>query len=158
MDFSQITDELFIGTTPRTEAYHTLRSLGVKLVINMRAERPPHRDRHNPPMPALWLPTFDTPLVPIPMHALKRGARAAQKVISEGGKVYVHCAQGRHRGVAMGAAVLIAHGHSPEEAMRLVKERRAIADPDIWYIRRRILRFAELWNRREEQELLRSSY
>jgi protein-tyrosine phosphatase len=145
MDFSQITDELFIGTTPRTEAYHTLRNLGVRLVINMRVERRPFPDHHDPPIPALWLPTFDTPLIPIPLRMLEQGVIAALETFEEGGKVYVHCAKGAHRGVAMGSAILIALGHAPEQAMQLIMERRKAADPKIWYIRRRILRFAELW-------------
>lgn len=145
MDFSQITDNLFIGTTPRPEAYHTLRSLGVRLVINMRVERRPYPDYHDPPIQVLWLPTFDTPIIPIPLRMLERGAKAALKTFEEGGKVYVHCAAGAHRGVAMGSAILIALGHTPEEAMQLIMERRKAADPQTWYIRRRILRFAELW-------------
>ncbi len=32
-----------------------------------------------------------------------------------------------------------------EEAMRLVKDRRAAADPDVWYIQRRILKFEQEW-------------
>jgi hypothetical protein len=146
MDFSQITDNLFVGTTPRSEAYNTLRSLGVKLVINMRFERRPFPDHHNPPIRALWLPTFDSPLIPIPMRMLERGVRAALETIEGGGKVYVHCAKGAHRGVAMGSAILIALGYAPEQAMQLIMERRKAADPHIWYIRRRILRFAELWS------------
>jgi dual specificity MAP kinase phosphatase len=147
MDFSQITDHLFIGTTPRSEAYHTLRNLGVQLVINMRVERRPHPDLHDPPIPALWLPTFDTPLFPIPIRSLERGAQAALKTLDKGGKVYVHCAKGSHRGVAMGAAILIAQGYTPEEAMELIMERREVADPHAWYIKRRILRFAERWEK-----------
>jgi hypothetical protein len=145
MDFSQITEHLFIGTTPRSEAYHTLRSLGVGLVINMRVERRPYPDHHDPPIPALWLPTFDSPFIPIPIHMLERGVKAALKTFEEGGKVYVHCAAGAHRGVAMGSAILIALGYTPEQAMQRIMERRKAADPHIWYIRRRILRFAELW-------------
>ena len=146
MDFSQITDYLFIGTTPRTETYSILRGLGVTLVINMRLERPPLPDRYDPPIPVLWLPTIDSPLVPIPIRLLARGVRAACETLRQGGKVYVHCAAGRHRGVAMGSAILIARGFPPVIAMQLVKQRRPHADPDIWYIRRRILRFAEVWN------------
>ena len=145
MDFSQITDELFIGTTPRSEAYHTLRSLGVELVINMRVERRPFPDHHDPPIPALWLPTFDSPFIPIPIRMFERGVKAALKTFEEGGKVYVHCAAGAHRGVAMGSAILITLGYAPEQAMQLIIERRKSADPHIWYIRRRILRFAEFW-------------
>ena len=150
MDFSVITDYLVIGTTPRSEAYHTLRGMGVKLVINMRWERRPYPDHHAQPIPALWLPTFDSPFIPVPVHVLLRGVRAALPVIDGGGSVYVHCQQGRHRGVAMGSAVLIAKGHSPEEAMQLIKGRRPAADPRIWYIRSQILRFAEAWRRADE--------
>jgi hypothetical protein len=42
----------------------------------------------------------------------------------------------------MGAAVLVALGYPPEDAIRLIKFQRSIADPDIFYIRNRILRFA----------------
>jgi protein-tyrosine phosphatase len=151
MDFSEITENLFIGTTPRTEAYQLLRRLGVGLVINMRVERRPHPDYHNPPLPVLWLPTFDSPLVPIPLSYLRRGARRALETLKTGGKVYVHCAGGRHRGVAMGAAILIAQGYSPEEAMLLIKKKRQNADPDAWYIKRQILRFASQWNNHRGQ-------
>lgn len=150
MNFSQITDNLFIGTTPQPDDYATLRDLDVELVINMRIERRPHPDQHDSPMPVLWLPTFDSPLIPIPLHMLRRGVRVALATIEEDGKVYVHCAEGRHRGVAMGAAILIALGYSAEEAMRLIKQRREKADPEAWYIRRQILRFAKTWDNHEK--------
>jgi hypothetical protein len=47
----------------------------------------------------------------------------------------------------MGSCVLIAQGHEPEAAMRLVAERRRVADPHIYYIRSRILRFAQEWQK-----------
>ena len=145
MDYSQITKNLFIGTTPFTEHYAELREMGVALVINMRFERRPRLDPGSPPVRSLWLPTFDTPLIPIPIHVLERGAKAALQVINAGGRVYVHCAAGRHRGVAMGAAILIAQGLSAAGAMQLIVQRRAVADPYTWYIRRRIERFAQRW-------------
>jgi protein tyrosine phosphatase (PTP) superfamily phosphohydrolase (DUF442 family) len=145
MDFSRITDDLFIGTTPTVRDYDALRELGVRLVINMRFERRPRPDRHNPPLSFLWLRTFDTPLLPIPIRALIRGTQAALETIRSGGKVYSHCAGGRHRGVAMGAAILIGQGFPAEEAMRLIKSRRSVADPYIFYIRSRIQRFARQW-------------
>ena len=57
--------------------------------------------------------------------------------------MYAHCAEGVHRSVALAACILILQGHAPEYAMRLLKERRQAADPDVWYIRRQILRFAD---------------
>ena len=146
MNFSQITDDLFIGTTPRRRDYEALRGLGVRLVINMRLTRGPKphfRDLH---IQYLWLRTFDNPLIPIPLRAFTRGVNAALEAIHSGGKVYVHCAHGRHRSVAMGAAILIAQGMPAHEAMALIKERRSAADPNVFYIRRRILFFARRWS------------
>jgi hypothetical protein len=147
MDFSRITDSLFIGDTPLREDYDFLRDLGVRLVINMRLEKPPARDLHHPPLKLLWLPTVDSPGLVIPIRCLSRGVRAALETIRAGGKVYAHCARGRHRGVAMGASILIALGYDPHEAMQLIKLQRPDADPDAFYIRSRILRFARAWQK-----------
>jgi len=146
VNFSRITDDLFIGDTPRSEDYELLRGLGVRLVINMRFEWRPPVDPHQPPLNFLWLRTIDSPLLLIPIRSMMRGARAALNTIREGGRVYTHCAKGRHRGVAMGAAVLIALGYDPFAAIDLIKRQRPDADPDIFYIRSRILRFARTWS------------
>ena len=146
MNFSEITDDLFIGTTPSTEDYNQLRNLGVKLVINMRVEYRPRKDPHYSPLQLLWLPTFDSPLIPISIRYLHRGAKAALETINSGGKVYAHCAGGVHRGVTMGACILIAQGYEAESAMQLIKSQRAFADPYAFYIRPRILKFASQWN------------
>jgi len=145
MDFSPITESLFIGTTPSSNDYDLLRELGVGLIINMRVEHRPRRDPSTPPLRLLWLPTFDSPLIPIPIKSLHRGVVAALETIQNGGKVYAHCAGGRHRGVTMGAAILIALGYDPHTAMTLIKQRRPIADPFAFYIRPRILKFAREW-------------
>lgn len=146
MDYSQITDYLFIGRTPHTHDYDLLRSLGVRLVINMRLERKPYPDEHSPPMPVVRIPTVDSPLFPIPMRSLTKGVRAALPVIESGGKVYVHCQAGVHRAVTMGSAILITQGIDPQAAMDLIKAQRPVADPDAWYIQRCILRFARVWD------------
>jgi protein-tyrosine phosphatase len=145
MDFSKITDDLFIGASPRQEDYQLLHDLGVRLVINMRWEHRLPPDMHEQPLSILWLPAFDNPILLIPIKKLVRGAQAALDTIREGGKVYTHCAHGRHRGVAMGAAVLIALGNSPQEAIALIKANRQVADPNVFYIRERIFRFAKQW-------------
>jgi protein tyrosine phosphatase (PTP) superfamily phosphohydrolase (DUF442 family) len=145
MDFSEITPDLLIGTTPSAADYDRLRSLGVRLVINMRFTRPPYADPHPTPLDFLWLPSVDTMFFPIPVFTLTRGVRAALTTIESGGRVYAHCAGGVHRSVAMGASILIAQGHEAESAMELIKSRRSFADPDIFYIRRQILKFAREW-------------
>jgi protein tyrosine phosphatase (PTP) superfamily phosphohydrolase (DUF442 family) len=145
MNFSQITECLFVGDTPQLGDYDLLRELGVHLVINMRLEKRSTNDPHRPPMEFLWLPTVDIPALVIPIRFLMRGVRAALETIQKGGKVYAHCQKGRHRGPAMGASILIALGYDPDEAIELIKLQRPIADPDAFYIRSRILRFARAW-------------
>jgi hypothetical protein len=146
-EFSSITDQLFIGVTPLASDYDGLRELGIQLIINMRFSRGPYPDTHHTPIRLLWLRTIDSPFVPLPISRLITGARAALETILLGGKVYVHCAYGRHRGPAMGSCVLIAQGYEPEEAMKLVVKGRTVADPFIPYIRSRILKFANEWEK-----------
>lgn len=145
-EFSSITDDLFIGITPLATDYDGLRELGIQLVINMRFTRGPYPDPHHTPIRLLWLRTMDSPFFPIPIPKLVMGARAALETIRMGGKVYVHCAAGRHRGVTMGSCILIAQGYEPEAAMKLIRERRIVADPYAFHIRPRIFKFAREWN------------
>ena len=145
-NFSNITDDLYIGNMPQVTDYDGLRELGIRLIINMRFGRGPYPDPHHTPMQLLWLPTIDSPFFPIPVAKLILGAKTALETIQAGGKVYVHCAYGRHRGVAMGTCILIAQGYEPEAAMKLISERRLVADPNAYYIRPRIMQFAHQWN------------
>lgn len=146
MNISQITDDLFVGNMPFQRDYDRLRELGVRLIINMRFTLGPSLDAHPEPINALWLRSIDSPFFPISIPNLMLGAQAALETIQSGGKVYTHCAYGRHRGPAMGACVLIAQGYAPQDAMQLIKDRRSVADPFAWYIRPRILKFAKEWN------------
>ena len=145
MNFSRITDDLFIGNTPSVNDYDRLRDLGVRLIINMRFTSGPKPDPHHLPLSLLWLRCIDSPFFPISIQKLMRGTRAALETIRDGGKVYAHCAYGRHRGVAMGACILIAQGHDPQAAMELIVKRRSVANPFAYYIRPRILKFAREW-------------
>ncbi len=146
MNFSPITDNLFVGTSPKRRDFDVLRELGVTLVINMRWMPGPRPPVDDPALRYLQFRTFDNPLLPIPLRALVQGVQAALDEIKAGGKVYTHCAAGRHRSVAMAAAILIAQGRPLEEAMALIKERRPVADPQAFHIRRRIELFSRNWN------------
>ena len=146
MDFSPITDSLLIGTSPGRRDFDTLRGMGVGLVINMRFSPGPRPPAGDPSLRYVWFRTFDNPVLPIPIRALIQGVHIALEEIKAGGKVYTHCAAGRHRSVAMAASILIAQGLAPEGAMKLIKERRPVADPNAFHIRRRILLFERQWN------------
>ncbi|MCC7358016.1 MAG: dual specificity protein phosphatase family protein [Anaerolineales bacterium] len=148
MDISEITDYLYVGAQPAPTDCADLGALNVGLVINMRAESKPHAAFSAPPLSVLWLRTFDIFLLPIRMRVLERGVRAAAPVIARGQKVLVHCHMGRHRSVAMAAAILIARGVTARAAMAQLAERRASADPYLWYIRRQIEKFERYWRER----------
>jgi len=145
-DISAITPQLFISAWPRGEHADELRAMGIRLILSMHWVRP-ERSLGDAPVHLLWLPTIDLPFTPMPMSMLRRGAQAALPVLAAGGGVLCHCRAGVHRSVAMACCVLIAQEYGAEDAMRLVKEKRPIADPYIWYIERRIRRFAEEWER-----------
>ena len=140
-DISRITDDVFISAWPEGEHAEEILDLNIRLILSMHWMRP-SRTLHRPPLRVLWLPTIDTPFTPMPIATLRRGVEAALPIILRDGRaVLCHCRAGVHRSVAMACCVLIGMGHSAEEAMRLVQEKRAVADPYIWYIRRRILEF-----------------
>ncbi len=153
MNFSTITENLLIGTTPSQTDYDTLRNLGVRLIINMRFGKSIPADENPSPLQILWLRTHDNLFLPIPIAKLAEGVQHALPVIHSGGKVYVHCAYGRHRSVAMGACILIAQGSSVSAAMDLIKRKRSVADPRVFYIRWRIEKFANQWAVQETERL-----
>jgi protein tyrosine phosphatase (PTP) superfamily phosphohydrolase (DUF442 family) len=145
MDISKITDQLYIAAHPRAEDASAIRDLNVRLVINMIFIRPA-KVYDQPPFRMLTLRTFDSIFLPIPIGKLKRGVETALPVIDAGDSVLVYCREGRHRSVAMAAAVLIGMGYSADQAMQLIKSQRAKADPYAWHIQRRIRKFEEVWN------------
>jgi prolyl-tRNA editing enzyme YbaK/EbsC (Cys-tRNA(Pro) deacylase)/protein tyrosine phosphatase (PTP) superfamily phosphohydrolase (DUF442 family) len=150
MDISAITPDLYVGSQPDAAHAEDLGALNIGLVINMRAELRPQPVYAAPPFSSLWLRTYDTFFTPIRLSTLEQGARAALAVIGQGRRVLVHCQRGRHRSVAMAAAILIAQGYTARDAMRLIREKRAVADPQIWYIRWQIEKFERYWSKQNK--------
>ena len=145
MDISEITNYLYVGAGPEVRDAEPLLGLGVRLIISMRGEKRPPAALAQPQLQVLWLRTYDVFFMPIPVSKLMEGVQAALPVIQNGGRVLVHCQRGRHRSVAMGAAILIAMGASAEEAMALLQARRKIADPHAPHIQRQIKKFEQVW-------------
>ncbi|HSJ55002.1 MAG TPA: dual specificity protein phosphatase [Anaerolineae bacterium] len=152
LNVSRITDYLFISTRLRDEDLEAIRELDVRLIVGMIAEQPPPRRLAELNVDILWLGTFDFFLFPIPLATLYRGVDAALPIIREGHQVLVYCQAGRHRSVAMGAAILIGMGHTADEAVALIIEKRPVADPGAWHIRRQIRRFEKYWHQRQMLE------
>ena len=72
-------------------------------------------------------------------------------MIENKGKVLVFCMQGKRRSVAMAAAILISKGNTADEAIQLLISARKVADPRMWYIKRRIHAFERHWRGKNHQ-------
>ena len=151
MDISQITDYLYVGSQPKGEEAHELNELNVRLIISMIGHIRPPQEFAKPPFSLLWLRTFDTYFTPIPISKLIKGTQAALIAIQNGERVLTYCSRGRHRSVAMAAAILIAMGHSADESMSLLRTQRLIADPQAWHIRWRINKFETYWRQNKKE-------
>ena len=143
-NISRITDYLYISAWPESQHVDEILRLNIHLILSMHWQRPAASLRQ-PPLELLWLPSFDTPLTPIPLSKLRRGVEASLPVIQAGKAVLSHCRYGVHRSVAMASCVLIGTGYSADEAMHLVSDSREVADPYASYIQSRIRKFEHLW-------------
>jgi hypothetical protein len=85
-----------------------------------------------------WLLTIDKSFFPMPMKTLEKGVSAALPVIDDGGSERVNCNAGVRRSVAQASCVLIGMGYNVDKAMRLIQEKRAVADSYAGYIQKRI--------------------
>lgn len=148
-NISQITEFLYVGSKIRAEDWDRVEAIGPDLVISMVGGRVYTKLEFHESIEFLMLRSFDTFLTPIPMRKLLQGVRIALPVIDRGGKVLVYCMKGMRRSVTMAAAILIARGHTAQEAVALIKQRREAADPSRFYVKRRIRRFEAVWKRRE---------
>lgn len=148
-DVSRITDYLFLSSLPRHEHAEHIWGLGVRLIVSMPLYWPPLAYTR-PPFAFVHCPSIDSPLTPIPVFMLRRGVKAALRVIEHGGAVLIHCKAGVHRSVAMATCILIAHGRTADEAMQFVVEQRPVADPYAPHIQSRIRKFERDWQRRHE--------
>ena len=159
MDISQITKSLFVAASPNAGHHHELLHRKVGLVISMIARERPPAVFARPPLQLLWLPTFDSILLPIPMSRLARGVDAALPIIQRGQSVLVYCAQGRHRSIAMAAAILIAEGRTARESANLLLAKRNLADPHARHIYARIRAFEVYWrNGKQSPHSIQEAY
>ncbi len=119
--YSQITPLIYVGPQHGRRGLHKLERIGITGLINLRSEF--DDAAHGlAPVPYCHLPTAND-AAPTTEH-LVRGMSFIDKVVSEGGKVYIHCAGGVGRAPTMAAAYFIAHGWSLDEAINLIRGKR----------------------------------
>jgi hypothetical protein len=121
MRFSRITPEIYIGPQYRSRGLRSLEREGILYCINMRIEYDSSKYGLIP-KGYCYLPTIDD-TAPTMEH-LEEGVAFIQKAVSEGGKVYIHCAGGIGRAPTMAVAYFITQGNTVEEAIGMIKKIR----------------------------------
>ena len=151
VDISKISDNLFLASHMRQDDVDVLREMDIKLIISMIGQSRPPQNFTQEPFRLLWLKSYDTFLTPVPMRKLKQGVEAALPVLQRKENVLVFCHQGKRRSATMAASILIALGHSADEAMNTLIEKREVVSPMLWYVKARIRKFERYWTKKDEQ-------
>ncbi|MCO5189487.1 MAG: dual specificity protein phosphatase family protein [Anaerolineae bacterium] len=119
--YSRITPTVYVGPQFNQRGKRALEKEGIVGDINMRIEF--DDAAHGLALAEYcYLPTIDD-AAPTMAHLLE-GAAFAERVIGNGGKVYIHCAGGIGRAPTMAAAYFMSQGMSLDEALALIKKTR----------------------------------
>jgi hypothetical protein len=125
-DYSQITEEIFIGTNMCCQ-YGFKKEL---LTKGVRADISLEEGKVDAPIGVdffLWLPTKDHE-APSP-DALAVGVSLLEFLLKRMIKTYIHCKNGHGRAATLYAALLIKQGATLEDAVRTMQARRASIMP-----------------------------
>ena len=148
-DVSAITPQIYLSSYIDQSSMDFLREQDFQLIISMIGPTLPEEDFLDTGCKLLFLKTQDNFLFPIPIKKLLVGVETALPTLEKGHKIFIYCQQGKRRSVTMTASILIAQGYSAVDAMKLIKEKRHLADPYRWYVKRKILAFEKFWSQRK---------
>ncbi len=119
--FSRITPEVWVGGQYGKLGKRRLERAGITGVVNLRTEF--DDAAHGLALEHYChLPTIDDD-APTLEH-LQQGVDFMQRVITDGGKVYVHCAGGVGRAPTLAAAYFITQGYTLDEAVAMITRTR----------------------------------
>ena len=124
LDYSQITDDLYIGAWPTKYHRETIISLGVTLVVATILESA-DKELDEPPLKLVHTRATDLGSRLIyPTGQILKGVKTAVSAINNGHKVMVYCKAGRHRSATMTSCILVGLGHPADEAIAIVRAGR----------------------------------
>ncbi len=121
MNYSQITDQIYVGTNFCCDMHFAPELLAKGVTYDLSLEE----ERVDSPIGGaayLWLPIKDGYSPSEQQFAM--GTAFIRAAIRSGHKVYVHCKNGHGRAPAMVAAYFVTEGKSVSEAVVLLQERR----------------------------------
>ena len=137
MDITWITGQIAVGGGIwNAEKMEKVARLGVTHIIDMQVEFDDTELARPHGIQVLWN-AIDDDFQPKPPEVFQRGVEFALHALnSDGsGKIFIHCAAGVHRAPMMTLALLRVLGHSLDEAMTLIEERRPVVDFADVYVR-----------------------
>ena len=148
LEYSKITNNLYIGAWPTKYNIDTIKSLGINLLLSTILESV-DKELDQPPLKLVKMRMSDAlPKRPYyPTKTMMRGVDAALDAFKKGEKVMVFCKSGRHRSATTACCILIGQGYKGKEAMKLVKKKRSQADLND-ALQKRILSFEKAWYER----------
>ncbi len=121
MNYSQITEQIFVGTNAccKTHFDTFLLHLGITADISMEAENidAPWGIKY-----FMWLPTIDH-TAPT-MEALALGVQMMRFCMEHGLKLFVHCKNGHGRAPTLVAAYFVSQGMSVDKAIKTIQKQR----------------------------------
>jgi protein-tyrosine phosphatase len=151
LDYSQITENLYIGAWPTKYHREKIISLGVTFIIATILERT-DKELNQPPLTLVHTRATDLGSRLIyPTGQILKGVEPAVAAIHNGHKVMVFCKAGKHRSATMTACVLVGLGHSADEAIKIVEAGREEAEIKETH-RKTIYKFEQTWRKRNAQD------
>ena len=151
LDYSQITENLYIGAWPTKYHREKIIALGVTLIVSTILER---TDKELNQAPLTLVRTHATDLGPrliFPTGQILKGVEPAVAAIQKGHKVMAFCKAGKHRSATMSACILVGLGHPADEAIKIVEAGREEAEIKETH-RQAIHKFEETWRKRNTQK------
>lgn len=129
--WSRVDDHVILGAMPFRSDVDPLHREGVVGVINTCHEYAGPCDEYDRlGIVQLHLPTID--FTPPSLEDVEKGVEFIRQYAASGSTVYVHCKAGRARSATIVACWLIAsRGISPEEAQKILLQRRSFVLPRI---------------------------
>lgn len=127
---------LIVGGATAADAFDLMRSLGVRCVLNVTTDLlEPHHSELGSDIEWHRIPLRDTEDQEI-SDALHQALSIIDRVAASGGRVLVHCHEGRSRSVAVCLAYLMTKdGTSLADALRFVKSCRPEAQPNAGFMK-----------------------
>jgi atypical dual specificity phosphatase len=126
---------LVIGNAAAASAFAAMRNLGVECILNVTADiiEPSPSELGNIEWYRIPLQDIETQDV---TDALNEGLAIIDQVAAGGGKVLIHCHEGRSRSVTLALAYLIARDRMPlADAINFIKSHRPEAQPNAGFMR-----------------------